>query len=140
MVQTKFETKVLQLSRLRLKGKLLHNLCFIDPRIKLPNKHKLQTTGACKKQTDLVLDGGGVQHGDIVHGDALPDDPLAPPLELQLAVAVGEVQQPDGVLGREVHGVGVEVEEEGAVHGVAEVADVDAALHTPLLPVVLAER
>ena len=107
---------------------------------KLPNKHKLQTTGACKKQTDLVLDSGGVQHGDVVHGDPLPDDPLAPPLELQLAVAVGEVQQPDGVLGREVHGVGVEVEEEGAVHGVAEVADVDAALHTPLLPVVLAER
>ena len=90
--------------------------------------------------TDLVLDGGGVQHGDVVHGDPLPDDPLAPPLELQLAVAVGEVQQPDGVLGREVHGVGVEVEEEGAVDGVAEVADIDAALHTPLLPVVLAER
>ena len=105
---------------------------------KRPSKPKLQPI-ACKKHTHLVLDGGGVQHGDVVHGDPLPDDPLAPPLELQLAVAVGEVQQPDGVLGREVHGVGVEVEEEGAVDGVAEVADVDAALHTPLLPVVLAE-
>ena len=63
----------------------------------------------------LILDGGGVQHGHVVHGDALPDDPLAPPLQLLLAVTVGEVQQADGVLGREIHLVRVEVEEERPV-------------------------
>ena len=85
----------------------------------------------------LVLDGGGIQHGHIVHGDPLPDDPLAPPLELQLAVAVGEVQEPDSVLGWEIHGVRVQIKEEGPVHCVAEVADVDTALNTILLPVIL---
>ena len=85
----------------------------------------------------LVFDGGGVQHGHVVHGDSLPDDPLAPPLELQLAVAVGEVQEPDGVLGREVHSVRVQIKEEGSVHRIAEMADVDTTLHTILLPVIL---
>ena len=48
----------------------------------------------------LVLDGGGVQHGHVVHGDSLSDDPLTPSLQLLLTVTVGEVQQSDGVLWR----------------------------------------
>ena len=51
----------------------------------------------------LILDGGGVEHGHVIHGDALPDDPLAAPLQLLLAVAVGQVQQTDRVLGGQVH-------------------------------------
>ena len=51
----------------------------------------------------LILDGGGVEHGDVIHSDALPDDPLAAPLQLLLAVAVGQVQQTDRVLGGQVH-------------------------------------
>ena len=51
----------------------------------------------------LVLDGGGIEHGHVVHGDSLPDDPLTPSLQLLLTVTVGEVQQSDGVLWRKVH-------------------------------------
>ena len=41
----------------------------------------------------LVLDGGSVEHGDVVDGDALPDDALASPLQLLLAVGVRQVKQ-----------------------------------------------
>ena len=85
----------------------------------------------------LVFDGGGIQHGDIVHCDPLPDDPLTPPLELELTVAVGEVKEPDGVLGWEVHSVRVEIEEKCPVHRVAEMTDIYTTLHTILLPVIL---
>ena len=42
----------------------------------------------------LVLDGGGVEHGHVVYGDALLDDPLTALLQLLLTVRVGQVQQP----------------------------------------------
>ena len=87
--------------------------------------------------TYLVFDGGGIQHGDVVYCDPLPDDPLTSPLELELTVAVGEVEEPDGVLGWEIHSVRVEIEEKCPVHCVAEVTDVDTALHTIFLPVIL---
>ena len=86
--------------------------------------------------TYLVFYGGCIQHSDVVYCDPLPDDPLTPPLELELTVAVSEVEEPDGVLGWEVHSVRVKIEEKCPVHGVAEVTDIYTALHTILLPVI----
>ena len=78
----------------------------------------------------LVLDCRGVQHGHVIHGDSLSDDPLTPSLQLLLHVAVCEVQQADGILGREIDLVSVEVEQEGSVDRVTEVDDVNTGSST----------
>ena len=99
--------------------------------------NSIRKLSSCIHIPYLVFNGSGVEHGDVIHSDALPNDSLTPPLELKLTVAVGEVQEPDGVLWRKVNSVCVEIEEEGAVDWVAEVADVNTTLHTILLPVIL---
>ena len=40
---------------------------------------------------DLILDRRSVEHGDIVDGDPLTDDPLATALQLLLAIRVCQV-------------------------------------------------
>jgi hypothetical protein len=42
---------------------------------------------------DLILDGSGVEHGHVIHGNALLYDPLTSLLQLLLAIGVSQVQQ-----------------------------------------------